>query len=204
MRVLQTAGLYLYNLALGLGGFGLFALALADSSFLSIPEGNDVLIVVLSMGAGWSAMLYYVAMTVAGSVAGCTLLYWVGRRGGGFMKRRMNPEKLAWAEVMYSRWGLWAVLVPSVLPPPTPFKVFVFSAGLFQLPFPRFLTAVAVGRTIRYLMWGILAVLYGEWARRMLEENMQTVGIVLLGLFVLAAVTLLVLRSGKSSPTEAS
>ena len=84
MGALQTAGLYLYNLALGLGGFGLFALALADSSFLSIPEGNDVLIVVLSTGAGWSAMLYYVAMTVAGSVAGCTLLYWVGRRGGGF------------------------------------------------------------------------------------------------------------------------
>lgn len=201
---LQTAGAYFYDLAMGLGGLGLFALALADSSFLSIPEGNDVLIVVLSTGATWTRMFYYVAMTVAGSVAGCTLLYWVGRRGGGFMHRRMNPEKLARVERLYNRRGLWAVLIPSILPPPTPFKVFVFAAGLFALPFPRFLTAVAVGRTIRYSMWGILAVLYGEWARVLLEENIHTAGVVLLVAFLALAAGWVVFRSMRQTQQEAS
>ena len=65
--LLKVAG----DFALGLGGPGLFLLALADSSFLSIPEGNDLLIVVKSSGATWSTMSYFVIMTVMGSVLGC-------------------------------------------------------------------------------------------------------------------------------------
>ena len=175
----------LYEAALSLGGPGLLVIALLDSSFLSLPEGNDLLIVILSTGQGWGRMSYLVLMTIIGSVIGCSLLYWVGRRGGAFVDKPSRREKLRQVEATYVRWGLWAVLVPSILPPPTPFKVFVLSAGVFKVPFPRFLVAVLIGRSFRYFMWGILAVLYGEWAKQFLHGSLETVGAVILALLVM-------------------
>ena len=178
----------LHELAFTLGGTGLFLIALADSSFLSIPEGNDVLIVVLSTGQSWKVMSYFVLMTIAGSVAGCSLLYWTGRRGGKFIRKRFQERKTREIAGLYQRWGLLSVMVPSLLPPPTPFKIFVLAAGLFRVPFPEFLLAVGVGRSIRYFLWGILAVLYGELAAAFLAQNIYQVGIVLFVLFVGAMV----------------
>lgn len=183
---MRSAAGALHNFAQGLGGPGLMLIALLDSSFLSVPEGNDLLIVILSTGRGWGEMSYYVMMTVIGSVAGCSLLYAVGRRGGGFFERRMKPERLNRARRAYERWGVMAVVVPSILPPPTPFKIFVLSAGLFKLPFGRFFAAVLVGRSIRYFMWGILAVLYGEAAKHFIENNLPMVGLALVAVMVLS------------------
>lgn len=198
-EVLHSAGMFIYGLATSLGGPGLFLVALADSSFLSVPEGNDLLIVILSTGKSWGTMSYYVSMTVLGSIAGCSLLYWVGRRGGRFMERRPRREKLDQMRKRYDRWGVWAVLVPSILPPPTPFKVFVLSAGVFKLSFNKFLFAVAIGRSIRYFIWGILAVLYGEAAKRFLEENMTAVGLALVGLIVLTLGLIMIRRLRKKA-----
>jgi membrane protein DedA with SNARE-associated domain len=175
----------LYEAALALGGPGLLVIALLDSSFLSLPEGNDLLIVILSTGQPWERMTYLVLMTITGSVIGCTLLYWAGRRGGDFVNRPPRRERLKQFEDTYRKWGLWAVLVPSILPPPTPFKVFVLSAGVFKVPYGRFFVAVLVGRSIRYFLWGILAVLYGEWAKQVLEGSLHTVGAVLFGVLLL-------------------
>ncbi len=174
----------LYQFVLGLGGPGLFLLALADSSFLSIPEGNDLLIIVLSIGQSFRTMAYYAAMTTAGSVTGCFLLYTVGRSGGGMISRRVSPERIERIGKLYRRWGLLTLVVPSILPPPTPFKVFVLSAGLFRVPRVKFLAAVAVGRSIRYFSWGILAVVYGEAAKTFLERNLHAIGLGIFGLLV--------------------
>lgn len=186
---LRTAGQYIYSTALALGGPGLFLVALADSSFLSVPEGNDILIVILSTGQTWERMSYYVIMTIMGSVAGCSLLYLVGRRGENYVQKRLEGRNLNQVLQLYRRWGVWAVVIPSILPPPTPFKVFVLAAGVFGISYRRFFLAVLAGRSFRYFMWGILAVLYGEAARQFLEENIQLAGIVLFVLFLLAAIT---------------
>ncbi len=169
----------LYETVVEYGGPALLLVALADSSFLSIPEGNDILIIALSTGQPWDLMSYYVIMTITGSVLGCTLLYSVGRRGGNFVKRRLSEERRNEMRRLYDRWGIWTLLVPAVLPPPTPFKIFVLSAGLFRIPLGRFIVLISLGRSIRYFMWGILAVLYGEAAKQVLQEEMKTVGIVL-------------------------
>lgn len=195
---------HLYVFAQGLGGPGLLVIALLDSSFLSVPEGNDVLIVVLSTGRGWSEMAYYVTMTIIGSVSGCSLLYGVGRRGGGFFERRLKPSRLERARRAYQRWGVWAVVVPSILPPPTPFKIFVLSAGLFRLPFSRFFVAVLVGRSIRYFMWGILAVLYGEAAKRFIQQNLPTVGVALALALALGLSVFIVLRVRRGANSGAT
>jgi len=185
---------FLYEFALALGGPGLFFIAIADSSFLSIPEGNDVLIVVLSTGQPWTVMVYYASMTILGSVIGCILLFTVGRRGGRFIRKRLNEKRSADIQRAYERWGLWSIIVPSILPPPTPFKIFVLWAGMFGVPYQRFILAVLIGRSVRYYMWGTLAVLYGEAARHFLEHHIRTVGIVLFVVLVTVVLTVILVR----------
>ena len=169
-------------------------LALLDSSFLSVPEGNDFLIIVLSVGGSWGNMFYYATMTTIGSILGCSLLYWVGTRGGGYVERRLHRPGMRRIQSLYERRGVWAVIIPSLLPPPTPFKVFVLLAGAFGLAFPQFLLAVAVGRGLRYFSWGALAVLYGEWAKVFLQKHFHSVGVLVLVLIALFLLWFLVVK----------
>ena len=176
-----------------LDGPGMMLVAVADSSFLSIPEGNDFLIVIFSAGKTWSRMAYYVGMTTAGSIVGCTLLYLVGRRGGSpLLRRRFSARSVERAERLFEKYGLLTVVVPSILPPPCPFKIFVLSAGVFRLSVSEFLTAVAIGRTIRYAMWGILAVLYGNAVKIYMQRNLPTIGAGLSAIFLLTLAAILV------------
>jgi membrane protein DedA with SNARE-associated domain len=172
---------------MSLGGLGVLFLALGDSSFISIPEANDVLIVVLSAGGPWGRMIYFVSMTIIGSVIGCMCLYSLGRRGGNpILRRQFSPESVERAEKLFNRYGVLTVLIPSILPPPTPFKFFVLSAGVFRLSPWAFFAAVVAGRTIRYSIWGILAVLYGESIVFYAKQHLDKVAIVLLGGLILA------------------
>ena len=194
MVILDRLAQFLKEFATALDGPGLLLVAILDSSFLSIPEGNDILIVVLSMGKSWGRMAYYVGMTTIGSIIGCLALYTVGRKGGNpLLKRRFSPATLEWAENLYDRFGLLTVLVPSILPPPTPFKVFVLIAGVFGLPTWEFILAVALGRTIRYSMWGVLAVIYGQSVKDYMEQNLARVGLALFAVLIIALATVAVL-----------
>lgn len=168
------------------GGLGVFFLAIADSSFLSVPEGNDILIILLSAGGSWGRMAYFVGLTTLGSVVGCLLLYSIGRKGGSpILKRKFSEQRIEWAEHHFKKYGILTVLIPSIIPPPMPFKIFVLSAGVFRLNLAAFLTAVVIGRTIRYSTWGILAVLYGESVKNYMHGNLKTIGWALLILFIL-------------------
>jgi len=185
---------FLYSFALALGGPGLFLIAVADSSFLSIPEGNDVLIVILSTGQSWKIMAYYATMTIMGSVTGCILLFTAGRRGGNFIRKRLSEKRTQELQNAYERWGVWSILIPSILPPPTPFKIFVLWAGMFGVPYQKFIVAVLIGRSVRYYMWGALAVLYGQSAKYFLEHNLRFVGIVLFVVLVAVVLTIILVR----------
>lgn len=177
----------LRTLAMAVEGPGLFLVALADSSFLSIPEANDLLIVILSTGKTWGRMSYYVLMTIVGSLSGCVLLYTVGRKGGNpLLRRKFSAGNVERWERLFRRYGILTVAVPSILPPPCPFKIFVLSAGVFRLSLPAFLLAVTIGRTVRYSMWGILAVMYGESVRTYMQENLTQVGLGLIGILAVA------------------
>ena len=182
-----------YGFITSIGGLGVMILAIGDSSFLSVPEGNDLLIVILSTGKSWGNMAYWVSMTTLGSVIGCLLLYSVGRKGGNpLLRRKFSTQKIERAERLFKKYGLLTVLIPSILPPPLPFKIFVLSAGVFRLRVLEFVTAVVIGRTIRYSMWGILAVLYGNSVRIYMQENLNTIGTILSVGFVLVAITVII------------
>ena len=170
--------------ALSVGGPGLFFIAFLDSSFLSLPEINDILVIVMVI-ENKPLMPYYAIMATAGSVTGCLLLYGIGRRGGeALLRRRFGGPRLERAMEVSRKYGVLAVAVPAILPPPAPFKVFVLLAGVAKVPLLTFSLAVAFGRGVRYFGEGWLAVRYGEQAIELLEENARLVA------FALAAVVL--------------
>jgi membrane protein YqaA with SNARE-associated domain len=169
-------------------------LAICDSSFLSLPEINDILLMTFSLNNP-AGMLKYAALTTVGSLIGCSLLYSVGRKGGeAFLRKRFSDERLARVQRWYQRHGILAIVVPSLLPPPTPFKIFVLSAGAFGISWPKFLTAVVIGRGIRYFSEGILAVVYGPAAIEFVRNNYGKIGLGLAILIVAGAIVLVYAR----------
>jgi membrane protein YqaA with SNARE-associated domain len=177
-----------------LGGVGLFIIALLDSSFLSFPQVNDLLIIVLSTKYP-ERMPYYAGMTTVGSIIGCYLLYGVARRGGEvFLRKRLKGRYVDRAIKLYQRHGLLAVVVPSLLPPPVPFKVFVLLAGAAAVSPIRFGLAVGIGRGIRYFGQGYLAVLYGERAAEFMKANGAAIGVGLAAAAILLGAAVFFLR----------
>lgn len=168
-------------LALALGGPGLFLVAFLDSSFLPLPGITDVLLVI-TVTRRPPAMLFYVAMTVVGSVVGCLALHYLGRKGGeAFVRKKFTGEKIEHALATLRRNGVLAVLVPCLLPPPSPFKIFILLAGVVGISATRLAIAIAIGRGVRYLTLGLLAVTYGERAMTYMSENGTTVSLAAVG-----------------------
>jgi LPXTG-motif cell wall-anchored protein len=168
--------------AIGIGGPGLFIIGFLDSSFLSFPEINDLLVIVMVTHHP-HRMVFYASMATLGSVAGCLALYFVARKGGQrLVAKRFKGGTIEWGTNLMRKYGAMALLVPALLPPPAPFKIFVLLAGVAAVPLRTFVSAIVVGRGVRYFGEGILAVLWGEQALNYVEENGKIVGLWLGGI----------------------
>lgn len=152
-------------------GLGLFTVAFFDSSLLSLPEVNDILLVYF--GARFPENAYYYAlMMVLGSASGGSLLYALARwKGYSFLEKKFPRGRIRSVFSLVSRFGVLAVIVPAVLPPPFPFKIFVLSAGVLGLRHARFLGAILIGRSFRYFGEAWLAIRYGEHALGFLQTH---------------------------------
>ena len=177
----------LYSFALSLGAPGLFAVAALDSSFVSLPQINDLLVVLMvTEHKAW--MPYYAAMATLGSVAGCSIIYALANKGGEtFLRRRVSSRRVDHALSLYRRHGVLALMVPALLPPPAPFKLFVLGAGLAGVRPLKFVLGVAIARGIRYTILGLLAIYYGDAALELMKTHGPLVGLSLAGLIVVAA-----------------
>ena len=184
----------LYSFALSLGGPGLFAVAALDSSFVSLPQINDLLVVLMvTEHKAW--MPYYAAMATLGSVAGCSIIYALANKGGeALLRRRVSSGRVDRALALYRRYGLLALMVPALLPPPAPFKLFVLGAGVAGVRPLKFVLGVAIARGFRYLALGTLAIYYGDAALELMRTHGPAVGLSLAGLIVAGAVAWLLWR----------
>ena len=130
---------WIETVALGIGAPGLFIIAFLDSSFLSFPEVNDLLIVMLVINNP-ERMVLYATIATLGSVAGCLALYYVGRKGGeALIEKRFKGGMVERAAALMRRYGALALIVPALLPPPAPFKIFVLMGGVANIPRRRYL-----------------------------------------------------------------
>ncbi len=167
------------GVALSLGGPGLFLIAFLDSSFLSFPEVIDLL-VILMITRRKALILYYATLATLGSIAGCLALYLLARKGGEtFLRKRFHERHVDRAMAAFRKHGLLAVIVPSLLPPPAPFKLFVLAAGVADIAPVHFVVAVAIGRGLRYFGEGLLAIWYGERAIAFVHDNARPVSLAL-------------------------
>jgi membrane protein YqaA with SNARE-associated domain len=172
--------------ALALGAPGLFVIGFLDSSFLPLPELNDLLLV-LMVTTHKPRMPLYATAAVLGSLAGCLALYYIGRRGGAAMVgKRFSSGRVTGTIETLQRYGVVSVLVPCLLPPPAPFKIFMLLAGVAGISVGRFAVAIVIGRTIRFFALGFLALRFGDAALELLRERGGTVAYGLIG-FLLAA-----------------
>jgi len=181
------------------GGVGLFLIAFLDSSVLTFPVINDLLLIDLSIRFP-ARMPYYAAMATLGSVGGCLLLYYIARKGGEAMFRKHAGPRADRIHAWIKRNGFMSILVTALLPPPTPFKVFVIAAGALSMPVRTFILGLIAARGIRFFGEGFLAVRYGDQASQfLLTHKLEVTALTLLVVLALYLTSRFAFGSGAAS-----
>lgn len=193
----------LSDVLIAFGPFGLFAVALLDSSFVPLPSSADALMLLLTAAhPRW--MVFYATVATAGSALGCIILYYVSCRAGSRALAGFSAAKQQRVKKLIDRYDVLSVLVASLLPPPFPFKVFVITAGVFRFSVTRFLAAIVVGRGFRFLLEGYFAVRYGAQAKPILARYYPWIGFGFAALIVAVFLTRSLLKRRPGAAGEQS
>jgi membrane protein YqaA with SNARE-associated domain len=158
---------HLLRWLVSLGGLGLFAVAIVDSSVipLPLPGSTDLLLLLLTAHRGATAVsvAWLAFCAFAGSMVGGYLTWSAGRKGGEVALERYVPKRFlgrvkGWVE----RFGAWTIGISAILPPPVPLTPFLLAAGALGVKRERFLIFYGVARAIRYGLLAWLGLIYGR------------------------------------------
>ncbi|HSY72147.1 MAG TPA: VTT domain-containing protein [Alloacidobacterium sp.] len=183
---------YLVAILKPLGFWGAGAIAMLDSSTIPVPMDIIISTYVWTDRSHW---FFYCLMAAIGSSIGGLLPFYLGRAGGElFLLKRIDRARYEQLRDRFERQEFLALFIPSMLPPPTPWKLFVFGAGVFEMRLRNFLGAVFLGRLVRFTAEGLLVLFYGpeivtvvhELAKKHLSAMLIGIGIVLAILVLLA------------------
>jgi membrane protein YqaA with SNARE-associated domain len=155
---------YLLAIAGFMQAWGLFAgfgVAFVDGMGLPLPGVVDAVVIGYSVAHPHLAWLC-VLLTAVGSTLGCLVLYGIGYKGGqAFVEKKMSRKQFERAHGFFERNKFHALMLPAMMPPPFPLKVFVFTAALFEVEITHFLATVFAGRVLRFSIFTFIAVKYG-------------------------------------------
>ena len=200
----RRLGRFIVHVPVYVAGPAMILIGALDSSLLSLPEINDYLVIARCYTHPETAFIFPLFPAI-GSVLGCLLLYTILRRGGrAVLHRRFQMDHVLRVERAYARFGILALAIPALLPPPMPFKIFVATAGALQFPRRRFLLTIMLARSVRYYTEGMLAVFYGERVLRFLKDNGALIVSIAAGLFVIALAIYLLSSKGRAAARETS
>jgi len=195
----RRLGHFIVHVPIFVAGPAMILIGALDSSLLSLPEVNDYLVVARCYTHPRAVFLFPMFAAI-GSVLGCSLLYAILSRGGrAVLHRRFKVEHIERVERAYARFGILALAVPALLPPPMPFKIFVATAGALQFPRRKFLLTILLARSLRYYVEGTLAVFYGERVLRFSKDNGIVIISVVACLFVIALAIYLLSSQGRAA-----
>ena len=142
-----------------LGPWGMLAFAAVDGSFLGMPLDA---IFVGYVYHDRSRFLLYVVLGALGSMLGSCVIYAIGYAGGEvLLRKRLSAERFEKIHASFDKHEFWALMFPAMLPPPTPFKMFVLAAAAFEMRFTHFLLAIFAGRFLRFLIEALLTLAFG-------------------------------------------
>ena len=195
----RRLGHFIVHVPIFVAGPAMILIGALDSSLLSLPEVNDYLVVARCYTHPRAVFLFPMFAAI-GSVLGCSLLYAILSRGGrAVLHRRFKVEHIERVERAYARFGILALAVPALLPPPMPFKIFVATAGAQQFPRRRFLLTIFLARSLRYYVEGILAVFYGQRVLRFFKDNGLLIVSFVTGLCVVGLALYLLTSRGRAA-----
>ena len=175
-----------------LGGLGLIVVGLIDNSVIPIPGGMDVFTVLLTAHhrAHW---VYYGAMATLGAVIGGYITYRLARKGGkAALEKKIGRRRAERVYRKFEKSGFTTVFLGSVIPPPFPLVPVLMAAGIMQYESRKFLTALALGRGIRFFSLALLGRLYGTAIVHWLDRYYQPFLYLLIALGILAGAATLV------------
>lgn len=199
----RRLGTFIVHVPVFVAGPAMILIGALDSSLLSLPEINDYLVVARCYSHPHTAWLFPLFPAI-GSAIGCWLLYTIMRRGGlAVLHRRFSVDRVQRVEHVYARFGILALAVPALLPPPLPFKIFVATAGALQFPRKKFLLTILIARSIRYYTEGVLAVYYGERVLRFLRDNGLVIVTAVGGLCLVGVTIYLITKRGRAAVDSA-
>ena len=162
----------LRELALDAGLPGVLGLSFVDSAGIPTGGGPDVAVVILSgLQPDFLRVVLFVVAATLGSTAGCSVLYFFGRKGGELALRRFDITHRDRVKDQIDRNGFGAIFIAAMGPPPFPTKLFVISAGVFGMPLMTLVTSIMVGRALRYSIAAYLVVVLGEQAIVFLHDH---------------------------------
>ena len=163
-----------------LGIWATFAVSLLDSSSIPIPIDAFLAVYIWAdKGHFW----LYPVLAAAGSAIGGLVPYWIGRAGGElFLLKRINRQRFDEIRLRFERQEFLAVMIPSMLPPPTPWKIFVFAAGVFEMRVVPYMLAVFLGRIIRWMVLAILVIKLGPGAVGLIAHHSLATMLIVLAL----------------------
>ena len=161
-----------------LGGLGLFAVAIADSSVipLPLPGSTDLLLLLLASHRRTTVVMavWLVFCAFAGSLLGGYLTWSAGRKGGEVALERYVPKRfLGRISGMVKKHGVWSVAVATLLPPPVPLTPFLLAAGALGMERGRFLISYGTARAVRYGLLAWLGMTYGRLFVRLWEKELK-------------------------------
>lgn len=171
-----------------LGIWGLGGLAFIDAALVPLPTSMDGAVIGYVVSNPKKFFLYCL-MAAAASAVGSLVPYYVGRAGGElFLLKRINRERYERMRDKFENQEFLAIMIPAMMPPPMPIKLFEFGAGVFEMKPLLFATAIFCGKLVQFLVCSILAIKYGpaivHTARRAIHEHFDwVVGLALLVLF---------------------
>jgi len=145
-----------------------------------------------------------IVLASAGSALGSLVPYWIGRKGGEpFLLKKISHDRLVELRDRYEKREFFFLMIPAMLPPPTPMKLLTFAAGTFEMRVPIFLSAITLGRILRFILLSSLVVAFGpekiKQAARQIAENW----VVALAIFAALIVSAIVLWRWKVRPARA-
>jgi membrane protein YqaA with SNARE-associated domain len=142
-----------------LGIWGVFVIGGLDAAALGLPLDAVV--------AGYvyqdrSHFLLYVLMASAGSAVGSIVVYLIGYTSGeALLRKRISAERFEKLHRTFEKHPFWGLMLPAMLPPPTPFKLFMLAASISEMQFGHFLLAVFSGRFVRFFVLSLLTLKFG-------------------------------------------
>jgi membrane protein YqaA with SNARE-associated domain len=158
-HILAKYTAWILQLLTPLGIWGVFAIAFADSALLGMPVDA---IVAFYVYRDHKRLILYVLMASLGSALGSVPLYVIGYLGGEkVLRKRISEERFQRIHRSFEQLEFWALMFPGMLPPPTPFKLFVLGAAVFEMRFRDFLAAVFAGRFVRFMVLALLTLWFG-------------------------------------------